>query len=384
MTSHADARAVWANAGLFDPPDVHSREERPGNVTACYYSGLPWHGRATRIFALFGLPEGAAPDTPVPGMVLVHGGGGTAFPDWVRHWNELGYAAVAMDCCGCKGGGKHGDRPRHEAGGPPGWGGFDQLDEPLEDQWMIHAIAAGILAHSLLRSFPEVDGARIGLTGVSWGGIQACIMAALDRRFRFVVPVYGCGFLGELGSGPGAFPEMDDASVAQWKVTWDPSNYLPDAAQPMLWVNGTNDLAFSLSSMMRSYMLPAGPGTLSIQYRLPHGHQEGWAPREIDAFAAHHCLDGAPLARITAHRYVDSRICLEYDAAVPAAKAERFHTIGMGPWREREWERTPLEPGHGSICVEIPPNATGCFINLIDERGLTVSGKMVMPRTGSG
>jgi hypothetical protein len=34
-------------------------------------------------------------------MVLIHGGGGTAFADWVRLWTGRGYAAIAMDLCGC-------------------------------------------------------------------------------------------------------------------------------------------------------------------------------------------------------------------------------------------------------------------------------------------
>jgi len=378
--NRTDALASWRDADLFDPPEVYGRQEREGGLTACYYAGLPWRGKETRVFALMGLPAGAGPDAPVPGMVLVHGGGGTAFPDWVQHWNELGFAAISMDCCGCKGGGTHADRPRHAMGGPPGWGGFDQLDEPIEDQWMLHAIAAGVRGHSLLRSLPEVDESRVGLTGISWGGIQASTMAGLDDRFRFVIPVYGCGFISDYGSGPGKFAEMGEAASRQWVETWDPSNYLPDAAQPMLWVNGTNDVAFSLLSMMLSYKLPSGPGTLSFHYRLPHGHKEGWAPREIDAFAAHHCLGGEPLVRIVEQDRDESGIRLEYESIIPVVKAERFHTTGSGPWREREWERTTLGLGVGEVWAENPPGATGCFINLIDERGLTVSSEMVDTR----
>ena len=33
-------------------------------------------------------------------MVLVHGGGGTAFAEWVKAWTSRGYAAIAMDTCG--------------------------------------------------------------------------------------------------------------------------------------------------------------------------------------------------------------------------------------------------------------------------------------------
>ena len=377
MTNRKDAQAVWDAAKLFDPPEIHARDPRDAGLTAVYYAGLPWRGRETHVFALYGLPDGAGTDAPVPGMVLVHGGGGTAFPEWVQHWNEQGFAAIAMDCCGCKGGGTHADRPRHDMGGPPGWGGFEQLDEPIEDQWMLHAIAAGIRGHSLLRSLPEVDESRIGLTGVSWGGIQACIMAGLDDRFRSVIPVYGCGFISKCGSGPGKFTEIGEAAATQWEETWDPANYLPDAGQPMLWINGTNDVAFSLPSVTRSARLAPGPCTLSFQYKLPHGHREGWAPREIAAFAAHHLLGGEPLAMIRDQRNEGSVINLRYDAVVPITGAERFHTTGTEPWRDREWERTSIEPAATELCADVPPDATGCFVNLIDERGLTVSSEMI-------
>ena len=83
---------------------------------------------------------------------------------------------------------------RDDQGGPPGWGGFDQMAWPREDQWTCHAVADVILAHSLIRSLPEVDPERTGVTGISWGGYLTCIVAGVDRRFKLAVPVYGCGF----------------------------------------------------------------------------------------------------------------------------------------------------------------------------------------------
>ncbi|MDQ3815761.1 MAG: acetylxylan esterase, partial [Armatimonadota bacterium] len=117
-------------------------------LKALFYEGLPYRGQPTRVFAWYGAPEVPAGEQ-VPAMVLVHGGGGTAFENWVRLWNARGYAAIAMDVCGSVPGGEHGKRPRHEHGGPPGWGGFDQVDWPLQDQWTYHAVADIMLANSL-------------------------------------------------------------------------------------------------------------------------------------------------------------------------------------------------------------------------------------------
>jgi hypothetical protein len=97
------------------------------------------------------------------------------------------------------------------AGGPPGWdASFRQVaeKEPLEDQWQYHAVTAALNAHTLLAAHPAVDAGRIGLTGISWGGYMTCVVAGVDPRYRFAVPVYGCGFLALnsawSNSGPGS------------------------------------------------------------------------------------------------------------------------------------------------------------------------------------
>lgn len=166
---------------------------------AFFYDGPGWHGKPTRVFAWYGLPKDFKPGTKVPAMLLVHGGGGTAFAQWVKMWNDRGYAALAMDTAGQVPSKSSGAKvwDRDPQGGPAGWGGFDQVNDVPADQWPFQAEMDVILGDSLLRSFGEVDGDRVGIVGISWGGYLTCITAALDPRFKFAIPVYGCGFLGE-------------------------------------------------------------------------------------------------------------------------------------------------------------------------------------------
>src|SRR4051812_48446820 len=92
-------------------------------VKAFYYEGAKYHGKPTRVFAYYGVPkiEGAVAWKKFPAMVLIHGGGGTAFDRWVKLWNSRGYAAIAMDLCGCVPVRENSSWKRHEHGGPPGW-----------------------------------------------------------------------------------------------------------------------------------------------------------------------------------------------------------------------------------------------------------------------
>jgi hypothetical protein len=125
----------WKINDLAKPPRVFPATgfEEEG-VQAIFYEGLPWQGKPTRVFAYLGIPERAEGER-VPGMVLAHGGGGTAIARWVRLWVSRGYAAISMDTCGATPGEEHNKHPRHEWGGPPGWGGFDKVEEPITDQW---------------------------------------------------------------------------------------------------------------------------------------------------------------------------------------------------------------------------------------------------------
>ena len=131
------------------------------------------------------------------------------------------------------------------------------MDEPLADQWPYHAVADVILAHSFLRSLPEVDADRIGVTGISWGGYLTCIVSGLDDRFKFAVPVYGCGFLGDNSVWVPQLKTMG-AKGKSLAGIWDPSHFLPNGQMPKLWVTGTNDFAYPMDSLRKSYRAAGG------------------------------------------------------------------------------------------------------------------------------
>lgn len=370
------AAAVWNRQALDAPPNTY--EAAPSGVEglqSLFYEGLPWQGKATRVFAYYGLPK-VDPGARVPGMVLVHGGGGSAFIPWVQLWVSRGYAAIAMDTCGCISGGGYQGHPRHDHGGPAGWGGFAQADQPIEDQWTCHAVADVILAHSLLRSLPQVDPARIGLTGVSWGGYLTCIAAAIDSRFAFAAPVYGCGFLGDNSAWLGDFEKMGPDLAARWLALWDPSVHLPQVRRPMLWVSGTNDFAYPMDSWQKSYRLPAAPRTLCLRVRMPHGHGgPGENPPEIHAMAEALFRAGPPLPRITRTWREGALLRVAFESRTAPVRAELNYTLDRGPWLPRNWQTQPatLHTGEGLGSGRVPAGATCAYLNLVDDGDRVVS-----------
>jgi cephalosporin-C deacetylase-like acetyl esterase len=388
---------IWEMKSLSAAPTVFPADEfteraKRENVSALFYEGPAYHGKPTRVFAWVGFPKRSAtqqsspqprPGEKFPAIILVHGGLGTAYEKWVQLWNSRGYAAIAMDVCGsvptpAK---KKGQWRRHEFGGPPGWGGFDQMDEPIHDQWTYHAVADVILANSLLRSYPDIDPERIGITGISWGGLLTCIVAGIDDRLKFAAPVYGCGYLAK--DSPAWRDEvsvMGKEQSERWLKLWDPSQYLPQVKMPMLWVDGTNDFAFPLDSLQKSYRLPPGDRWLTTRVRMVHGHGgPGENPEEIHAFAEAVLNHRPPLAQIAQQGREGKEAWVKYKSNIPIVSAELNFTKDSGEWEHRHWETIPahVKAESQKVIGDIPSGATVYYFNLIDQRKLIVSSEHV-------
>ncbi|MBV8808452.1 MAG: alpha/beta fold hydrolase, partial [Acidobacteriaceae bacterium] len=264
-----------ASASAAGPWDLHNLKREPrvdwiqreGPIRSLYYEGEPFRGKPTRVFAYFAFPDHVT--APVPAMVLVHGGGGHAFPEWATMWAQRGYAAIAMDLSG-----------NGPEGKPLPDGGPQETDHsifyesiPPRDAWVYHAVSTVIRAISFLERQPEVDPRRIGITGISWGGFLTDIVAGLDDRLKLAIPVYGCGFIYSDSVWATIFKNFAPELRQSWIANFDPSRYLANARMPMLWIAGTNDFAYPLDSLQQSYRLPVGPRHLRVTIRMAHGHR---------------------------------------------------------------------------------------------------------------
>ncbi|MFA7159976.1 MAG: alpha/beta fold hydrolase, partial [Kiritimatiellia bacterium] len=229
----------WDTRKLFSE-DKYRQIGKEGNIQSISFQNEPYLGKRTEVFAWLGIPE--SPAKKAPGMVLIHGGGGKAYRQWVEMWVKRGYAAIAMDLSG-----RDAEGNRLPNGGPEqDHAAKFSTEAKWEDLWTYHATAAVIRSNSILRSLPEVNPERIGVTGISWGGYLTCIAAGVDRRFACAIPVYGCGFLQDNSAEVWMkiFSAMTPRQRQNWHDKCDPAVYLPEAGMPMLFVSGTNDFAY--------------------------------------------------------------------------------------------------------------------------------------------
>ena len=349
-------------------------------VRSLYYVGETYQSNPTRVFAYYATPDTIAGRTPTeqrfPAIVLVHGGGGEAFPQWAKLWAERGYAAIAMDLAGCGP-----DKDRLPDGGP-GQGHdakFETIGQPISEQWTYHAVANVVRAHSLIRSFPEVDPTRTAITGISWGGYLTCIVAGLDNRFQAAVPVYGCGFLNENSAWLGDFAKMSEAHQSKWVNLWDPSRYVGSAAMPMLFVNGGNDGAYPPDSHAKTFSLVKSPKYLHFVPDLPHGHIFD-RPKSIEVFIEQQINRGPPLARVSDPRIEDRKATANVETSKSLVEANLHYTNGKlsDDARKREWQTRTARIDGKLITAEAPPStATAWFFTVKDERDTLVSSPLV-------
>jgi len=355
----------WDCAALAKTPVVHATTERPARgMRSFFYEGADYKGKPTWVFAYYATPEGKPPEGGWPAVVCAHGGGGTALPDWVRKWNQNGYAAIAMDLEGHLPGshffGVEGNFPvdqGHENAGPKRISWFGDIALPDKEQWFYHAVADVIRANSLLRSFPEINPKKIGLTGISWGGTIASAVAGVDSRLAFVIPVYGGGYIHK--------HDMTPEQYREYLAKWDPSAHLPYAKMPMLWVNGANENVFPLTTFSKSAETAGGTSTLCIRPFLPHGHGFGWEEVwEIGGFANSIVKGTAPMPRV-ARPQVDPK-----DGLVHARFTGDLQSAVVGYTTAAEWKNQILPGiscviGKGEIIASkpLPAGTTAFMIN---------------------
>lgn len=366
----ADDRKVVL--GLVDTcaqaPKVHEAEgfKPDGTVRAIFYEALTWQGKPTRVFAWIGLP--AKRDGKVPGMVLVHGGGGTAYKEWVQKWNTQGFAAISIAVEGqtdvnenkVKG------RPswaRHAFAGPARDGTFADTKLPLKEQWMYHALADTMLANSLLRSLPEVDAAKIGVMGISWGGVITSTVVGLDARFAFGIPTYGCGHLFDAENHWGR--ALHDN--VGYKQVWDGLNYADRVKMPVLWLSWPQDAHFPLGCQAEHYRQTPGARMVSLVSKMGHSHPAGWNPPDSYAFAKSVVETGKPWGSSPSATTKEGYAIAVFHSSKPITKAVLVSTTDKGFTGTRKWVETPAAAASGgggtTASAPLPSGTTAWYIN---------------------
>lgn len=386
-------------SGVYNAPnfeiitdyDSYNNTTVNGTIKGLFIEGLPFSkalngNNETKVFAWYGEPANLAADEKVPAVILVHGGGGRAYTDWVAEWVNRGYIAIAMSNRGTV----PDDSETFEYAGPGQDFFFSDNDQPLQDQWFYHAIANSMLSNSLLRddSFTtHVDKNNIGITGISWGGIINTVIAGLDERLDFVIPVYGCGFLYDSPIYSNQFSIMSKTAQDFYLANWEPSLYTSLHTAPMLFVDGNKDLQFTLNIFGRTYEASNSPEKfLRIEDLMGHGHGAGRRPEEIYDFADYVTgfdTNAVKPLDFTSETINNNReITYEYNFKGVVDEAILFYSKDTLNWGKDDdnykWLTKPAtltsNANSGTVTTTIPDDAQVYYVNINNtEDGLMYS-----------
>ncbi len=283
--------SLWSAPEWNYEPTLDFDMEDTEGVKGIFYTSIPYEGKPTRVAAYIGFPENASSTNKVPAMVLVHGGLGTAIPQWVKYWNDLGYAAISMDTEGAEPidgisnyetstyhveENRYANDQTYSSG--PANSGYSDYQKSVEEQWMYHATSSVIVATSLIASFECVDIQKIGMTGISWGSVITSIVISYDDRITFAMPVYGGISIGQ------SYSDMKNNHPNQLsKDRWDNLEGLKQSNCKTFYVTADNDFHFSLDIASRC----AGATNGSVTYinGFTHGQAEGAYQEDLHLFA---------------------------------------------------------------------------------------------------
>ena len=342
-------------------------------IKAIRFAGLPFGGRQNTVFAYIGFPENAAPDAPVPGMVLVHGGGGHAYAEWVQDWVDRGFAAISFDGYGQTYTGEDHTyeasldfwKPDPEVCYPND--GFASVGKPFAEQGFTYYAADVLLANSVLRADERVNRAQIGLTGISWGGIAASVAVCYDSRFAFAAPVYGSGFMNATKTVWGAyFRESDIAGV------WDARFLLGEASIPVRFFNSDCDPFFDVGATTAS--AAAAPfGSLTLLPGFTHGQIEGSSIPELTRFAEEQVGRGKKNISIHGIYAEGDGAALAFSLPEDVKAAEVFayykteDLVYEDKYLKEAWIRAAGETADRTAWVQIPDNARLFYFSVEGE-----------------
>ncbi|RXP46213.1 T9SS C-terminal target domain-containing protein [Lutibacter sp. HS1-25] len=373
-------------SGVFNAPnyefvntyDAYNLSTSNSTIKGMFFEGLPYSAAAnglneTKVFCWYGVPNGIGVGEKRPAVILLHGGGGDAYTDWVDAWTEKGYIALAIAL--------EGQVPDNDVNwqysGPARNGFFGDIGETLQDQWFYHAVADAILANSLLRdpSFSDqIDTTNIGITGISWGGIINNVVTGLDNRFAFSIPVYGCGYLYNSPIYSTSLSYLSSQEQLLYNQNWEPSLYIPLQTSPTLFINGSNDLQFTMNIFTKSFEDSQNEKYLRIEKDMAHGHVPGRTPAEIYKFAnyvtGYDPSEVKPLEFTSTNIDSNKQLTYQYNYDGTVDEALLYYTKDTVNWGKTayNWQsqiaNLSAQTNTGTVTTTVPNDAQAYFINV--------------------
>jgi len=318
------SKDLWTKPNYYyDESLDRSDKSLKGDIKALYYRS-DYKGIESYAFAYLGIPENINESNKAPGVLLIHGGGGTAYYDWVKEWVNNGYVALAMDL--------EGHIPTIDADPSmapqnlytnsiytcPHNMNYGDSNNTISETWMYYAVKTSILGNSLLHSLDCVNKNKIGACGVSWGGVITSIITSYDDRLAFSIMIYGS--MNNKDSN-GMVPNYYKTNVGA--RVWDDDTGLASSKTPMLFVAMNDDKCFYPDSTM---VTASRVENKTICFINNYYHSQVHAMNRLEPIAFANEIVKGTKELIKVELVDDNKVKINIPDGISASKAYLFYT----------------------------------------------------------
>lgn len=356
---------------LWEKPQFKYSPENDIDGIKGMYLRSDYLGNESYAFCYLGYPEEAKENYPA--ILLLHGGGGTAYYEWVKKRNEKGFVALAIDLEGhvpLKTGTLTSYpkdlylKSQYEA---PHNINLGDGHKPINDTWLYYACKTAIIGNSFLHSLEHVDKYNVGVCGISWGGFITSIISGYDDRFAFSIPIYCTIGMENSGTPIGSY------------ISNNPSFKTVDNLEPLTKINTPIYLMVSNSDMHENISVASDVvssiknGCLSIIDKFPHSHFD--AVNQIEPYIyANKIVNKEKIGEATLSKNSLTVQNIDPSKVLEASIYETDEVIISPTIR---WIESNVDLSGTQSIINLDINTTYSYASIVLDDGLTVSSNVL-------
>jgi cephalosporin-C deacetylase-like acetyl esterase len=346
------------------------------NVEEVYYQSREFMGNPVQIFGYYCYPP--VKNKKLPAILISHGGGGSANLANTINWAKHGYAVLAIDLPG------HGEQRLNSRSTGPDMDVSALLCTRPDPSYnyLIHAVAAARNGITFLSQRKEVDPERIGMVGLSWGGVITLLTNGQDTRLKTAVNVFGAGYIPEGCTWQRRFNNKTSQELNEWYSFIDPKNFLKTQHAPILFITGTNDHCYYLPTFQKSYEEVTVPKKIvlipNLRHRFPPYMQNivlSWLDNKLKHSGSFPKVEILPLFKKGEDKIIvqaAAKTCSE------VTKVTLYYTPGEpSRWTRRKWESIEAYYEDGIYYFAIPASLIKpemmFYVTVRDNKGSVAS-----------
>ena len=341
------------------------------------------------IYAIMAYPKAAG---VYPGILMYHGGGGTAegLVNTLQTYAALGYVTMSLDEPGIA---SIANSSPYSTGPwksvAPGEGPKLNVVGGSQNSTLYDAIIGSVEAFNLLSSQPNVDAQKMAVTGSSWGGYLTTFTAGLlGSRVKAAYSTWGCGFY-ETGSfWSNSIAQMPSHYKSDWLTYLDAGRRAKDITAPYFIEQATNDTYFWPEAVSATLNAITGTKNHVTMANLNHTTLSS-SPEMKQRYMSYYLKGvGSPFGAVnitSSDMQLDGSLKINMNVSLPAgvslSSVQLYYSVPKSTWQTRNWIELPATLVNGNNYQAILPSSqvnqeVNYYANMIDTRQFQTSSAM--------